>query len=153
MVEHVLGSFAKIHDPFAKSRRANAEGHVLRIRRAGGVVIAADAADAAGDEVGIARVFPLHENAVATKDRRCGMALRDSASAKVNLREDPEAAHNSGDRVPIHLDKVLLPSRSVLQSASNCAHRGSFGNSVGLRVIPGSQFSARMAPFRFLVER
>src|SRR3984885_744494 len=152
VVEHVLGNFAKIYDPFAESGRTHTERHILRVRRAGGVVIAADTADSTGDEVGVARVFPLHENAVATEDGRCGMALRDAASAKVNLREDPEAAHNSGNRVPIHLDEVLFPGRSVLQSASNCSHLGSFGNSVGLWVIPGGQFRSWMPPFGFLVD-
>jgi hypothetical protein len=32
------------------------------------VVIATDAADAAGNEVGVARVFALHEDAVTAKD-------------------------------------------------------------------------------------
>src|SRR2546430_11323933 len=37
---------------------------------AGGVVVAADSADAAGDEVRVARVLSFHEDAVTTEDRR-----------------------------------------------------------------------------------
>src|ERR1700724_1886794 len=42
--------------------RANAKGHVLCVGGAGGVVIATDAADPAGDEVRIAGILTLHEN-------------------------------------------------------------------------------------------
>src|SRR5207253_11408560 len=48
-------------------RGADAEGHVLGVAGAGGVVVAADAADAAGDEVGVARVLAAQEHAVAAE--------------------------------------------------------------------------------------
>ena len=48
--------------------RPDAERHILRVGGAGGVVVAADAADAAGDEVSVARIFAFHENAVSAKD-------------------------------------------------------------------------------------
>ncbi len=75
VVEHVLGGFAEIDDPLARWRRLDAERHVLRVGGAGGVIVAADAADAAGDEVGVARILALHEDAVAAKDRRGAVAL------------------------------------------------------------------------------
>ena len=48
VIEHVLGCFAEIHDPFGQGGRADSERHVLRIGRARGVIVAADPADAAG---------------------------------------------------------------------------------------------------------
>ena len=68
VVEHVLGCFAEVDDPLAQCGRLHPEGHVLRIHRAGGVIVAANAADAAGNEVRVARVLALHENAVAAED-------------------------------------------------------------------------------------
>ena len=75
VVEHVFGGFAEIDDPFRDIRRPDSERHILRIGGARGMVIAADAADAAGDKVSVARVFPFHENAVPTKDGGRAMAL------------------------------------------------------------------------------
>src|SRR5688500_11765848 len=75
VVEHEFGGFAEIQDPIADRRRVDAVGHVLRVDRAGGVVVAADAADAARDLMRIPRVLTLHEHAIAAKDRRGGMAL------------------------------------------------------------------------------
>jgi hypothetical protein len=82
VIEHVLGGFAEVDDPLGHRRRLDAERHVLRIGGAGGVVVAADAADAAGDEVGVARILALHEDAVAAKDRRGAVALGDFGLAK-----------------------------------------------------------------------
>ena len=67
------------------------------------MIVAADAADAAGDEVGVARIFALHEDAVAAEDGGSAVALGDLALAEVDLGEDAEAAHDPGNRVPIHL--------------------------------------------------
>ena len=75
VIEHVLGGFAEVHDPFADVRRLDAVCHVLRVDRAGAMVVAADAADAAGDEMSVARILALHEDAVAAEDRRGAMAL------------------------------------------------------------------------------
>ena len=106
VVEHVLGGFAEIDDPLGEGRRPDAEGHVLRIGRAGGVVVAADAADAAGDEMGVARIFALHEDAVAAEDRRGAVALGDLAVLEIDLGVDAEAADDPGDRIPVHLDEL-----------------------------------------------
>src|SRR5580700_7726331 len=70
VIEHVLGRFTEVDDPLGECGRTNAKGHVLRVAGAGRVVITADAANAARDEVGVARVLALHENAVAAKDGR-----------------------------------------------------------------------------------
>ena len=94
-----------IHSAIA--RRPDAERHVLRIGGAGGVIVAADAADAAGDEVGVARILALHENAVAAEDRRGAVALGHLPVFKVDLGEDSQAAHDPGDRIPVHLDQFL----------------------------------------------
>ncbi len=82
VVEHVLGGLAEVDDLLAERRRVDAVGHVLRVARAGGVVVAADAADATRDEVGVARVLALHEDAVATEDRRRAVALGHDALAR-----------------------------------------------------------------------
>ena len=102
VVEHVFGSFAQVDDPLGNGGGAHAKSHVLRIRGACGMVVAADTADAAGDEVGISRVLALHEDAVAAEDRRCAVALCNLALAEVDLCKDAEAAYDPGDRVPIH---------------------------------------------------
>ena len=92
----------------ARGGRFHAKRHILRVHRAGGVVVAADAADAAGDEMGIPRVFALHENAVAAKDGGCAVALGDFAICEVDLGEDAEAAHDPRNRIPVHLHQVAL---------------------------------------------
>ncbi len=106
VVEHVLGGFAQVDDPLGHGRRLDAERHVLRVGGARRVVVAADAANAAGDEMRVARVFPLHEDAVAAKDRRGAVTLRHLARAEVDFREDAQAADDAGDRIPVHLDEV-----------------------------------------------
>jgi hypothetical protein len=72
------------------------------------VVVSTDAADATGDEVGVTRIFALHENAVAAEDGRGAVTLRDLFALEINLGEDAETAHDSGNGVPVHLDKVSL---------------------------------------------
>ena len=57
VVEHVLGGFAEIDDPFANVASFTSVSHVLRINRAGRMVIAADSANSAGDEMSIARIL------------------------------------------------------------------------------------------------
>jgi hypothetical protein len=93
-----------IHSP--SGGRANAEGHVLSIGRAGGVIIAADAANAAGDEVGVARIFALHEDAVAAKDGGGAVALGHAAIFEIDLSEDAEAPDDARDGIPVHLDQI-----------------------------------------------
>ena len=104
VVEHVLGRLAEVDDPLTQVRGPHAVGHLLRVAGAHGVVVAADPADAAGDEVGVAGVLALHEDAVAAEDRRGALALDDLALAEVDLRVDPEAPDDPGDRVPRHVD-------------------------------------------------
>src|SRR5271156_4239068 len=102
VVEHVLGSLAEIDNPFSDGRRFYSKRHVLRIGGASGMVVAADAADAAGNEVRIARILTLHENAVAAKDRRSTVTLSNLPLAEIDFCEDSEAAHDPGNRIPIH---------------------------------------------------
>ena len=106
VVEHVLRGLAEVDDPLAEVRRRDAVRHVLVVDRAGRVVVAADAADAAGDEVRVARVLALHEQAVAAEDRRGAVALAHLLLLEVDRGVDPEAADDPGDRVPRHLDDV-----------------------------------------------
>jgi hypothetical protein len=86
------------------------------------MVVSTDAADTAGDEVGVARVLALHEDAVAAKDRRSAVALSHLAVGKVDLGEDTEAAHDACDRVPVHLDQVFTLGGDFLGRRSNSAH-------------------------------
>ena len=103
VVEHVLRRFAQVHDPLGHRRRPHAKCHVLRVGGAGGMVIAADAANAAGDEVRVARIFALHEDAVSAEDRGCAVTLGDLAFAEVDFGKDAEAADDPRNRIPIHL--------------------------------------------------
>ena len=103
MVEHVLGGFTEVDDPFRNRGRLYAERHVLRVGGAGGVVVTADAADAAGDEMGVAGIFALHEDAVTAKDRGGAVTFSNLAFAEVDLGEDAEAADDPCNRIPIHL--------------------------------------------------
>src|SRR5262249_8862548 len=65
----------------------------------------------AGDEVGVARVLPLHEDAVAAEDGGGGVALRDLLRVEIDLGVDAEAAHDPRDRIPVHLDEVAALRR------------------------------------------
>jgi hypothetical protein len=67
VVEHVLGRFAEVDDVLGEPRRLDPVGHLLGVVGAGGVVVTADAADAGGDEAGVARVLALHEHRVAAE--------------------------------------------------------------------------------------
>ena len=127
VVEHVFGGFAEVGDPLAHIRRPNAERHVLGVAGAGCVVIAADAADAAGDEMRVAGVFALHENAVAAKDRGSAVAFGHLAIFEIDLRINTEAAYDPGNRIPIHLDEAALrtipyrrPRQSLLPYVVSC---------------------------------
>ena len=147
VVEHVLGGLAEVDDPLPQVRRLHAVGHVLRVAGAGGVVVAADAADPAGDEVRVARVLALHEDRVAAEDRRRAVALDDLAGVEVDLRVDAEAAHDPGDRVPGHLDQVARSRSSRSGGLSVAVMAGSPGP---LRA--GHELAARPAPLGFLVD-
>jgi len=105
VVEHVLGRFAEIDDPLGHRRRLDAVRHVLRIDRAGRVIVAADAADPAGDEMRVARILALQEHAVAAKHRRRAVALGDFTVLEVDFGEDAEIADDAGDRVPVLFDE------------------------------------------------
>ena len=120
VVEHVVRRLGQVERVVAELRRLDAVGHVLVQARAGAVVVTADAADPARDEVRVARIDPLHEDVEATEDHRGRVALQDLLVREVDLRVDPEAPDDPGDRIPRHLldDDLalagvsrLLPSR------------------------------------------
>ena len=122
VVEHVFRGFAKVDDPLAKVGRLDAVGHVLRVAGAGGVVVAADPADAAGDEVRVAGILALHEDRVAAEDRRRAVALHHFAVLEVDLGVDAEAADDPGDRIPRHLDERARVLLGVLRSGNGGCH-------------------------------
>ena len=70
------------------------------------MVVTADTADAAGDEVGVAWILALHEDRVAAEDRRRAVTLDDFAVLEVDLGVDAEAADDAGDGIPRHLDEL-----------------------------------------------
>ena len=106
VVEHVLRGLAEVDDPLTEVRRRDAVGHVLVVDRAGRVVVTADAADAAGDEVRVPWVLALHEQAVAAEDRRGAVALANLLLLEVDRGVDAEAPDDPGDRVPRHLHDI-----------------------------------------------
>src|SRR5207248_2567908 len=76
------------------------------IARADRVVVAANAADAAGDEVGVAGILAPHEHAVAAEQRRGALARDHFAVGEVDLRVDAKVADDPGDRIPGHVDEL-----------------------------------------------
>ena len=109
VVEDVVGGLGQVEGEVAERRRLHPVGHVLVQARAGAVVVTADAADPAGDEVRVPRVDALHEDVESPEDHRGAVALEHLLVGEVDLRVDPEAPDDAGDRVPGHLlDHDLL---------------------------------------------
>ena len=108
VVEHELGRLAQVHDPLRQRGRLDAVGHVLCVDRAGGVVVAADAADAAGDEMGVARVLAPQKDAVAAEQGGGDLALGNLPVLEVDLGVHPEVADDPGDGVPVHLHQIAV---------------------------------------------
>ena len=92
VVEHVLGRFAEVDNPFRKVRRANTERHVLSVDGTSCVVVPADSTNATRDEVSVARVLALHEDAVAAEDGRRALALDHTSVREVDLGVNAETA-------------------------------------------------------------
>src|SRR5579872_306286 len=103
VIEHVLGCFAEVHNPFPQRWWAHAKRHILRVGGARGMVVTANSTDAAGYEVRVTRILALHKNAVATEDRRGAMTFGNLPVVEVNLSEYPQTAHDPSNRIPIHL--------------------------------------------------
>src|SRR5215831_5587822 len=124
VVEHVLRGLTEVQDPFAERRRLDAESHVLGIHSASSVVVAANPADAAGNEVRIARVLVFHEYAVTAEYGRRAVALSYMLVLEIDLRKDAEAADDPRDRVPVHLDETFGLRKDGFPG---CDHRGHDG--------------------------
>ena len=110
VVEHEVRGLREVERVVAELRRLDPVGHVLVQARAGAVVVTADAADAAGDEVRVARVDALHEDVEAAEDHRRRVALEDLLVGEVDLGVDAQRPDDAGDRIPRHLldDDLLL---------------------------------------------
>src|SRR4029078_3292436 len=96
------------------------------------------------DEVRVARVFPLHENAVASKDRRRAEALGDFLFLEIDSGIKTETANDPSNRIPYHFDQLAafrggLPFSDFSRSHLVLTYRR-FGIFVG-RI--GSSASAR----------
>ena len=114
VVEHVVRGLRQVEREVAERRRLHPVGHVLVEAGAGAVVVTADAADPAGDEVRVARIDPLHEDVEPAEDHRGRVALVDLLVGEVDLGVDAEAADDPGDRIPRHLlDHDLRTRRAV----------------------------------------
>jgi len=100
VVEHVLRRLTQIDNPLTQCWWLYPIGHILSIDRAGCVVVAADAADAARDEVSVARVFALHKEAVASEDVGGAKGLCYPAVLEVDLRIDAQTANDTCHRIP-----------------------------------------------------
>ena len=119
VIEHVVRGLGEVVREVTQRRRLHPVGHVLVQAGAGAVVITADAADPAGDEVRVARIDPLHEDVEAAEDHRRAVALQHLLVGEVDLGVDPEAADDPGDRVPRHL---LDHHLGVAARGFNCRH-------------------------------
>src|SRR5579863_2626837 len=77
------------------------------------MVVTADAADPARDEVRVARVDSLHEDVEPTEDHRRAVALVHLLVGEVDLGMDSEAPDDPRDRIPGHLldEDLLLAGR------------------------------------------
>jgi hypothetical protein len=69
------------------------------------VIIAADAADAAGDEVGITGIFVSHKDAITPEDRGSRVAFNHLSIVKIDLGIDTQTTDHPCDRIPRHLDQ------------------------------------------------
>src|ERR1700723_2149376 len=122
VVEHVLGGFTQVDNPFSNRGWLHSKRHVLRVGGAGGMVVSTDAADAAGNKVSIPRILSLHENAVTAKDRGGTVTFSNLSFAEVDLGKDAEAAHDPGNRIPIHLYQLAFLNGFLLVLRGNRAH-------------------------------
>ena len=109
VVEHVVGGLGEVERVVAELRRLHAVGHVLVEARGRAVVVTADPADPAGDEVRVARVDALHEDVEPAEDHRGAVALEHLLVREVDLRVDAERPDDAGDRIPRHLLDHDLP--------------------------------------------
>ncbi len=130
VVEHVVGRLGEVEGQVTERRRLHPVGHVLVQARAGRVVVTADAADATGDEVGVARVDPLHEDVKPAEHHGCAVGLENLLIGEVDLGVDAEAADDPRDRIPGHLlDHHLLLGGCVNRHVT-LLNRRSAGNVV-----------------------
>lgn len=106
VVKHVFSGFTEIYNPIGERRRQGAKRHVLRIHRTRRVVISADPANAAGNEVSVPRIFASHEHAVAAKYRRGAITFDNFAIVEIDLGENSQTPDDSRNRVPVHFDEV-----------------------------------------------
>src|ERR1700730_17019497 len=108
--------------------------------------------------MGVARVLALHKDAVAAEDRRGAIALGYLLLAEVDLGIDTQAADDSGDRIPIHLDQAVGCLRrhlSILHTGAKSGCRSTLGSlmPLPLRTVAGLQFLTAGTPSRFNVKR
>src|SRR3984957_17242009 len=153
VVEHVLGGFTEVYDPLRERGWAHAERHVLRVGGAGGMVVAANPADAAGDEMRVSRVLAFHEYAIAPEDRRRAVALSDLPVFEVDLRKNSKTPYDPSDRIPVHFHQFSRTSWRALRRRRHCAHDLSSFSLISSGSVASGEFCARMAPLWFFIDR
>ncbi len=149
VVEHEVRRLGQVERVVAERRRLHAVGHVLVQAGARAVVVTADAADAAGDEVRVAWIDPLHEDVEPAEHHRRAVALEDLLALEVDLRVDAEAADDPGHRIPRHLLDVDLLLRGRLCGHFTFLCRA--GSGLPALGVAGGQLRPVVPPLRLLV--
>src|SRR6185312_1321436 len=120
---------------------------------ASGVVVAADAANAAGEEGGVARILAAHENAVAAEDRGRTVALGDLPVGEIDFGVNAQAADDARDGIPGHFDELTPLGANLAPRLDGGGHGCSSRNSfVVSRDAQRSAF-CRRAPLRVAANR
>lgn len=91
------------------------------------MIVAADTADAAGNEVRVPRILSPHKHAVSTKYRGRAVALDHFAIIEIDFGEDSKTSDNSSYRVPVHFNEfsgfrllMLVELRAAQRDRSFC---------------------------------
>ena len=114
VVVEELGGQRQVADHHAERWRRDAEGHLDGHRRGHRVDATAHAAGAAGDEDGVARIAPEHDDLVTAKERGHRARLDDLAPLEVGHRVEGQRAGHAGHRVEVHAPDVPVAREQLL---------------------------------------
>ena len=81
------------------------------------MVVTTNAADTARDEVRVAWIFALHEEAIASEDVGGAKGLCHPPVLEVDLRIDAQTANDTSHRIPRHLYKLWWLGRGLFSSS------------------------------------
>ena len=117
MERMIVQKFHRQHhvpDQDAQGRRLDAESHFHGKRRTGGVHTTADPAGAAGDEDGVARIAPDHDDLVAAKQSGHRIHVHDLALFQVRHRVERKGARHAGNGIEIYVLDMPIASQKLL---------------------------------------